>query len=155
MYNLLAIAFTTAVLSAVWSGLSVSIGLFTWAGFLGCTSYFASPDGTFRGLMVSLMTNLSGVFWALSILALSPMMPSPVFGHLITGLVAFMMCVQARLSWLAYIPGTFIGACATFASDGSWAVVVPSLMVGGGFGFMMKRSGLWLQARHAQRRSDE
>ncbi len=28
---------------------------------------------------------------------------------------------------LSFVPGTFIGACATFAADGDWRLVIPSL----------------------------
>ncbi|MEF1219815.1 DUF1097 domain-containing protein, partial [Photobacterium damselae] len=53
-------------------------------------------------------------------------------------------CIQAKKSWLAYIPGTFIGSCATFAAAGDWKLVVPSLVVGAIFGYAMKASGVWL-----------
>jgi hypothetical protein len=48
----------------------------------------------------------------------------------------------------AFVPGTFIGACATFAGQGDWRMIVPSLgrLL---FGYAMKNSGLWLAARNA------
>ena len=48
---------------------------------------------------------------------------------------------------LSFVPGTFMGACATFAGQGDWALVLPSLMLGLVFGYAMKNSGLWLAAR--------
>lgn len=61
------------------------------------------------------------------------------------------MCIQAQQRWLAFVPGTFIGACATFAGNGDWKMVVPSLIVGLVFGYAMKNSGLWLAARKQNR----
>ncbi|MGF1723682.1 DUF1097 domain-containing protein [Photobacterium nomapromontoriensis] len=147
MSALLAIAITTGILSGVWGWVAVSLGLLSWAGFLGCTAFFASPKDGLRGLALSIMTNLSGVFWALVIIHLSSMAHLEIIGYVVTAIVAFMMCIQAKQTWLNYIPGTFIGSCATFAADGNWQLVVPSLILGVVFGYTMKTSGLWLQQK--------
>ncbi|MEH0664848.1 DUF1097 domain-containing protein [Vibrio scophthalmi] len=147
MTTLLAISLTTGLLSGLWGWIAISLGLLTWAGFLGCTSYFASPTSGLKGLAQSLVTNLSGVFWAMVIIHASQFASLEILGYVITAIVAFFMCIQAKQSWLAYIPGTFIGSCATFAANGDWQLVVPSLMLGGAFGYAMKASGLWLQQK--------
>lgn len=144
MSVLLAIAITTGILSGIWGWVAVSFGLISWAGFLGCTSYFASPNDGFKGLSVSMMTNLSGVFWAMVIIEGSSLVSLDILGYVITALVAFFMCIQAKQAWLGYIPGTFIGSCATFAADANWQLVIPSLLVGGLFGYLMKASGLYV-----------
>jgi hypothetical protein len=92
------------------------------------------------------VTNLSGVAWALVIIKGSSMFDAEIVGYIMTAIVSFMMCIQAKRTWLAYIPGTFIGACATFAANGDWQIVIPSLLLGGLFGFSMKTSGLWLSS---------
>ena len=151
MSVLFAISLTTGILSGLWGWLSVSLGLLTWAGFLGCTSYFASPKDDIKGLAGSIIANLSGVFWAMVIIHGSSLISLEIFGYVVAGLVSFMMCIQAKHAWLAYIPGTFIGSCATFAAGGNWSLVIPSLLVGGLFGYLMKKSGLglkaWLESR--------
>lgn len=78
-----------------------------------------------------------------------------IIGYVMTALVAFIMCIQAQKSWLAYIPGTFIGCCATFAAAGNWQLVIPSLMLGGVFGYLMKASGLWLHHKLKQPRAEQ
>ncbi|ENO8416030.1 DUF1097 domain-containing protein [Vibrio mimicus] len=153
MSTLFAIALTTGILSGVWGWVAVSLGLLSWAGFLGCTSYFASPKDGLKGLWQSLLTNLSGVFWAMVIIHASQWVGLEIIGYVVTSIVAFMMCIQAKKSWLAYIPGTFIGSCATFAADGDWQLVVPSLILGGLFGYLMKASGLWLYQKLNQPRT--
>jgi hypothetical protein len=149
----IAIALTTAILSGLWGWVAISLGLLSWAGFLGCTTYFASPIEGLKGLRLSIITNLSGVFWAMVIIQLSTLFSAEILGYIFTALVAFMMCFQANKSWLNYIPGTFIGCCATFASNGNWKVVIPSLLLGAIFGYSMKASGLWLHKRANQNKT--
>lgn len=150
MSTLVAISLTTGILSGLWGWVAISLGLLSWAGFLGCTSYFASPNDGLKGLSVSLITNMSGVFWAMVIIHASQYASLEILGYVITALVAFFMCVQAKQSWLGYIPGTFIGSCATFAADGNWKLVIPSLILGGIFGYLMKASGMWLHQKSNQ-----
>lgn len=151
MNILISLALTTGILSGLWGWVAVSLGLLSWAGFLGCTAYFACPQGGIKGLFISACTLCSGVLWAQVIIhgsALAPHME--ILGYMVTGVVAFLMCVQAKHMLLSFVPGTFIGACATFANQGEWRIVVPSLLLGLVFGFAMKNSGLWLAARRAK-----
>jgi hypothetical protein len=154
MNILISLALTTGILSGLWGWVAVSLGLLSWAGFLGCTAYFACPQGGVKGLLISLCTLCSGVVWALVIIHGSALAPHlEILGYVITGAVAFLMCIQARHVLLSFVPGTFIGACATFANQGEWKIVLPSLLLGLAFGFAMKTSGLWLAARKARRSS--
>ena len=152
MNILLSIAITTGILSGIWGWVAVSLGLLSWAGFLGCTAYFACPQGGLKGLAISAATLLSGVVWAMVIIYGSALAPHlEILGYVITGIVAFLMCIQAKQLLLSFVPGTFIGACATFAGQGDWKLVLPSLALGLIFGYAMKNSGLWL-GRVVQRR---
>lgn len=151
MNILLSIAITTGILSGIWGWVAVSLGLLSWAGFLGCTAYFACPQGGLKGLAISAATLLSGVVWAMVIIYGSALAPHlEILGYVITGIVAFLMCIQAKQLLLSFVPGTFIGACATFAGQGDWKLVLPSLALGLIFGYAMKNSGLWLAARSAK-----
>ncbi len=71
MNILLSIAITTGILSGIWGWVAVSLGLLSWAGFLGCTAYFACPLGGLKGLAFSAATLLSGVVWAMVIIYVS------------------------------------------------------------------------------------
>lgn len=143
MNILLSIAITTGILSGIWGWVAVSLGLLSWAGFLGCTAYFACPQGGLKGLAISAATLLSGVVWAMVIIYGSALAPHlEILGYVITGIVAFLMCIQAKQLLLSFVPGTFIGACATFAGQGDWKLVLPSLALGLVFGYAMKNSGL-------------
>ena len=112
------------------------------------------PTEGIKGLGISVVTNMSGVFWAMVIIHLSTFVGIEVIGYVITAVVAFLMCAQANKSWLGYIPGTFIGSCSTFAADGNWQLIIPSLLVGALFGYAMKASGLWVHNKFSQTGSD-
>ena len=75
MNILLCIALTTGILSGLWGWVAVSLGLLSWAGFLGCTAYFACPQGGVKGLFISGCTLMSGVIWALVIVKGSALAP--------------------------------------------------------------------------------
>lgn len=142
MNILLSIAITTGILSGIWGWVAVSLGLLSWAGFLGCTAYFACPQGGFKGLLISACTLLSGMVWALVIIHGSALAPHlEIVSYVLTGIVAFLMCIQAKQLLLSFVPGTFIGACATFAGQGDWRLVLPSLALGLIFGYAMKIVG--------------
>lgn len=138
-------ALTTGILSAIWAFVANQFDLLSWAGFLGCTAYFAYPKEGIKGLAVTMATIISGVIWALAIIYGSQVFSDiSIFGYAVTGVIAFVMCIQAKSALLAYIPGTFIGACTIFAAQGDLSQTIPSLIVGVLFGYSMKMSGLWV-----------
>lgn len=138
-------ALTTGILSAIWAFVANQFDLLSWAGFLGCTAYFAYPKEGIKGLAITMATIMSGVIWALAIIYGSQVFSDiSIFGYAVTGVIAFVMCIQAKSALLAYIPGTFIGACTIFAAQGDLSQTIPSLIVGVLFGYSMKMSGLWV-----------
>ncbi len=105
MNILLSIAITTGILSGIWGWVAVSLGLLSWAGFLGCTAYFACPQGGLKGLAISAATLLSGVVWAMVIIYGSALAPHlEILGYVITGIVAFLMCIQAKQLLFSFVP---------------------------------------------------
>ncbi len=96
MNILFAIALTTGILSGIWGWVAVDLGLLSWAGFLGCTAYFACPQGGLKGLAISSCTVMSGVVWALVIIHGSALAPQlQILSYMMTGVVAFLMCIRA------------------------------------------------------------
>ena len=85
MSILFAIALTTGLLSGLWGWVAVSLGLLSWAGFLGCTTYFASPVQGIKGLLLSMLTNMTGVFWAMVIIKGSQWAHFEILGYDQTG----------------------------------------------------------------------
>ncbi|SPX44123.1 membrane protein [Klebsiella pneumoniae] len=92
MNILFAIALTTGILSGIWGWVAVALGLLSWAGFLGCTAYFACPQGGLKGLAISSCTVMSGVAWALVIIHGSALAPQvQILSYMMTGVVAFLV----------------------------------------------------------------
>lgn len=155
MNILLCIAITTGILSGIWGWVAVSLGLLSWAGFLGCTAYFACPQGGLKGLVISASTLLSGVVWALVIIHGSALTPHlEIVGYVMTGVVAFLMCIQARQVLLSFVPGTFIGTCATFAGQGDWRLAAGIALAGGGAAVWLRDEKQWIVAGFAPRKAE-
>ena len=147
MNILLCIAFTTGILSGLWGWVAVSLGLLSWAGFLGCTAYFACPQGGVKGFS-SLVVPDERCY--LGTRDYEGQRAGSASGD--SGLYhdrrSRVFDVYPGKAYAAVVcTGTFMGACATFAGQGDWALVLPSLMLGLVFGYAMKNSGLWLAAR--------
>ncbi len=137
MENRWQIATSAGVLAAVWCGVADLFHLVTWVGFLGCTTYFAQPKAGFQGVLLGWATNLSGVFWAWLIITGAGFFDSAFMGYLFCGLATMGMCLQASYHRLSFIPGAFVGCCATFGMAGDVASVLPALFVGVLLGYSM------------------
>lgn len=128
MSYILAIGVTVGVLAGAWAFVSGIAEISAFAGFLGWASYFAAGGGK-NGAMKALCSNVSGVFWGVVFTALSPMMPQQ-FGVLIIAVLAAVMCWQAKVSPLSFIPGTFIGNACFYANGSNWPGTVIGLLCG-------------------------
>ena len=133
MSSLCALSIATAVLCGIWSYLAGIVGLIGWAGFAGCTTYFACGKHGMSGVKKTIVTNLAGVLCGMTIITLSKF--SPVFGNLgiWCGIITFVMCIIAKSEWFDFCPGTFMGCFTTFAADGNWSVLAISLVIGASF----------------------
>lgn len=140
MKKLTALSLTTGILCGIWIWLSSSLGIPSWAGFAGCTAFFAA-GGKFKGLKKALFTTLIGVFWAMMIITITSYINTPHISAISTALITFLMCYQANISLFSFIPGTFMGSFSTFAAQGNWQLIVPALILGVLLGFICESSG--------------
>lgn len=143
MKNLFALSLTTAILCGIWVVVSPSLGLLGWAGFAGCTAFFAA-GGKAKGFKSAIITNLSGVFWAMVIIQICNHVEFAHIGAISTAAITFIMCIQAKIKLFEFIPGTFIGSFSTFASGGDWKAIIPSLILGAILGYLCETSGTGL-----------
>lgn len=118
MSSLCALSIVTAVLCGIWSYLAGIVGLIGWAGFAGCTTYFACGKHGMSGVKKTVVTNLAGVLCGMTIITLSKF--SPVFGNLgiWCGIITFVMCIIAKSEWFDFCPGTFLGLACEYG--GNW-----------------------------------
>lgn len=136
-------ALSVGILSWFWAYISAKLGLITWVGFIGCTSYYAS-GGELKGFKKSLICNMSGVFWAMMIIKGSSIFSFSQAGAIFTGIFSFIMCYQSKNKWLTFIPGAFMGACSTFGSNADYKAVVISLFLGALVGYFSDLGGKYL-----------
>lgn len=143
MSSLTALSLTTGILCGIWVYFCGAIGILGWVGFAGCTSFFAA-GGKKEGFKASVAANISGVFWAMVIIKVSSMLNFPLAGAIMTAVITFIMCIQAKIKYFAFIPGTFVGSFSTFAANGDWKAVLPVLLMGAILGYSCEWTGTWL-----------
>ena len=131
------IAISAGLLAALWAGVADVFQLVTWIGFLGCSTFFAQTENGFKGMLMAMTTNLSGVFWGWLIIAGSTFFGSSMMSYALTGIVTSIMCLQASHKRLAFSPGAFIGCCITFELNANIAAIVPPLAMGAVLGYSM------------------
>ena len=116
MTYLFAVGITVGILAGAWVYAGGTLGFVGFAGFLGWATYFAAGGGK-KGIISTLCSNLSGVFWGvITIWAATTFTAVPSLFFTIA--FAAIMCWQAKLNLLEFIPGTFIGN-ATFYAAGN------------------------------------
>ena len=134
MSYLFAVGITVGLLAGVWVYLSGVMGLIGFVGVLGWASYFAAGGGL-KGVRSAFCTNMSGVLWGFVTIAVCNFLPG-VPGILFTILFAAVMCWQAKFAILGFIPGTFIGNAAFYASGNDWKGTAVALVCGISLGIL-------------------
>ena len=127
MKRLVSLGLSIGVLAGVFTWFAFTVTSFgswasplvVWVGFAAWACFYALGGGM-NALRVSGLSLASGVFWGWAIAAvwlkLSP--SSMVVLGICVAVGAFMMCVQAALPPLAFIPSAFVGAAAYFGFAG-------------------------------------
>jgi hypothetical protein len=141
MNMLLALALSIGVLIAVWTYIALGpASLPVWAGIVAWACFFAAGGKT-DGLVKTLASTLSGVFWAfVALTAANALAPGqlPVLA-LLVGAVAFAMVLQSRIPTLAFIPGAFLGAATAVSvvvgAGGTYPKAIGALIAGAVFGY--------------------
>jgi hypothetical protein len=142
MNMLLALALSIGVLIAVWTYIALGpAALPVWAGIIAWGCFFAAGGKT-DGLLKTLASTLSGVFWAFVALSLANRVAPGNLGVLsaLVGVVAAAMVLQSKVSVLAFIPGAFLGAATAVSvvvgASGTYPKVIGALVAGALFGYV-------------------
>ncbi len=146
MSFIVALGGATALLCGGWCVLANAIGLgaLSWAGFSGCTAYFACPDKGMKGVIACLGSVMSGVAYALiSIYLGNHVLTFPYAAIILSIITTYFMCIQSKIKALSYIPGAFFGSFSTFAAGGS-LLIIPALLLGILLGLSCDKSGQWV-----------
>lgn len=141
MNSLVALSIATAVLCGIWSYLAGAVGLISWAGFAGCTTYFASGKHGVAGLQKTILPNLAGVLCGMIIILLSNMVPALGDTGIWCAVITFVMCYISKYKLLDFCPGIFMGCFTTFAANGDWKMLAISLVIGAFLGLSCDYGG--------------
>jgi len=154
MDALLALGLAIGVLIAGWTYVAIGVAaLPVWAGIVAWGCFFAAGGKT-EGLLKTIASNLSGVFWAFLALYVWNMAGQGVpLLSLLVGLAAFAMVLQAKIPALAFIPGAFLGAATAVSvvvgASGTWINTVIALVAGAILGYLSEMLAGALSAKRA------
>ena len=126
MNMLVALAISIGVLIAVWTYIALGpAALPVWAGIVAWGCFFAAGGKT-DGLVKTVASNLSGVFWAFVALSVANRVAP--------------MVLQSKVSVLAFIPGAFLGAATAVSvvvgAGGTYPKAIAALVAGALFGYV-------------------
>ena len=143
MSILVGIAISVGVLAGLWGQFSPEVGLITWVGFVAWASFYAA-GGKGEGLKLSLLSNLSGVFWAFVMVQSATLLGIGSVMGITIGIGAAMMVIQSKIKLLAFIPGAFMGCSCAFGTGLDIKGTVIALVAGGLLGFISQFLGIKL-----------
>lgn len=139
--QLVAAAVATGILCGIWAGVAPLMGLSIWAGFAGCTAFFASGRPGLSGLWITLATTLVGILTALAMLEVGDLIGPPAGTGIAVGAVVTLIVLMGAVKWLAFVPGIFVGCYSTFAIAADWRLLGLSLIAGAVLGVLCQWGG--------------
>lgn len=143
---LLGIGISVGVLAGVWTYASVELTWITWVAFVAWACFFAAGGGT-TGLAKGLAANLAGVFWGWTISqGLDTVSGSTLALALMVTVVGFILCVEAALPLLSFIPGGFAGTAVFFGTGFDLGGVLIAIVAGALLGIVSERIGAAIQS---------
>jgi Protein of unknown function (DUF1097). len=137
----MASALATGLLCGLWSLLAPLFRMLTWAGFAGCTTFFAIGEGGTKSAGKAILCNLTGVACGLFCIWLSEVVNIPYSAAIFSGIITIVMCLLGQLHLINYTPGIFIGCFSTFAANGHVIALLLSLICGAFLGYSCDELG--------------
>ena len=117
MNLLVALGISIGVLAGAWVyvGLLPAIALPVWVGFISWACFYAL-GGKKEGLVKAICSNLSGVLWGYIIVLIYSLSGANLLVlALAVAVGCFIMCIQANIKLLSFIPGAFAGTASYFS----------------------------------------
>lgn len=118
------------LLCGLWAELGGYAGLSVWAGFAGCTAYFASGVHKWEGLALTCICMMFGTLCAIGMATWSGVLPKIGGNTIAVGLLVALIVAVGPIKWLRFVPGSFVGCYTYFGMNGDLKVLIPSLLVG-------------------------
>ncbi|MCQ4987235.1 DUF1097 domain-containing protein, partial [Anaerostipes caccae] len=99
MSVIMANAIGTGIFCSLWQGVGSALGLATWIGFVGCTSYFSAGCGK-TGFIKSMCSNYTGLLWGMLIILSGGINNTIIFGAVVTGFFSWLIVFQSHIDVL-------------------------------------------------------
>jgi uncharacterized protein DUF1097 len=109
MDMLTALALSVGVLVAVFVKVGSMISMLWYVGALGWACFIAA-GGKLNGVKRAVAAGFGGMFWAAAAEATALMSGQMQLEWLFLGIAAFLIVIQAKLSWFSFIPAGLVGA---------------------------------------------
>ena len=103
MSVVMANALGTGIFCGLWQGIGSVLGLATWMGFVGCTSYFSAGCGK-TGFIKSMCSNYVGLLWGMCIIMSGNINSGILFGAIVTGAFSWLICYQSKIENALHLP---------------------------------------------------
>lgn len=146
MKALIGIGISVGVLAGLWTYASLELALVTWVAFVAWACFFAAGGGT-AGLAKGLAANLAGVFWGWVISqGMSNVSDTSLAIALMVTVVGFILCVEAALPLLSFIPGGFAGTAVFFGTGFDIMGVLVAVVAGAVLGIVSEKLGGMIQS---------
>lgn len=144
MKSFIGVGISVGVLAGLWTQASIELNLITWVAFVAWACYFAAGGGR-DGYVKGLAANLAGVVWGY---AASLVLEHAAFTGavaLAVTAVAFILCIEAAIDVLSFIPGAFAGTAVFFGTAYDLGGTVLALIVGASLGWLSDVAGKRIQ----------
>ncbi len=143
MSYLVAVGISAGIIGGLSAQFAGNLHVVAWVTFIAMACFFAA-GGKNMGFAKNALANLSGVLWAMLIFFLVGIFKFPGAMIVAVLIAVVIACVQAKWSWLSFIPGTFAGMACTFGTSGDWKATVIAMIIGGCMGWLAEQGGLLL-----------
>ena len=135
MKSFIGIGVAVGVLAGIWTQVSLELTLITWVAFVSWATFFAAGGGK-DGFVKGLAANLSGLAWAyLASLFIERNSWNGALALTVT-VLALILCLQASVPVLSFIPGAFVGTAVFFGTSFDLTGTLVALVIGACLGFV-------------------
>lgn len=141
---LAALGISIGVLAGLWthvSGLESMPFLVTWTAFISWACFYAA-GGKMEGLKKTVVANMAGVFWGFMMIVVAGYLKIPGSLGIAVAIGAFILCVEAHIPALSFIPGAFAGCATYFGTGANWQYAVVGLICGALLGYVSEIIGV-------------
>ena len=135
MKNFLGVGISVGLLAGIWTQVSIELALITWVAFVAWACYFAAGGGR-SGFVHGLAASVAGALWGY---AASLVLERATFTGavaLAVTAVAFILCLQAAVDLLSFIPGAFAGTAVFFGTSFDLTGTLVALVLGACLGWL-------------------